>query len=360
MADRLTFEVSRQCSQSEWDKFVESTIGGDIRQTSDWAAFKALRGWSPVRLILKDGASVVGGVQLLVTETPVGLKTAIIPRGPVLKSFEPQLIDAIFNRLIELVQSERIRYLVLNPSRNCGPMFDFNRWRFRVSHMIPSEEAGLVLDLSQGPDLLLRKMRRTTRNNIRIAQDRGVTICDADENDLDNFYRLLGVTSRRRDFQIPTKAYYLELWRLLEPGGHIKMFKAEYEGEVQSFLLVIPFGDSVEVMNFVWIGDKRWLRPNELLFWRAIEWSIGKGFHKFDFGGTNLSLARSLLEESSLPASVINSNTRFILGFGGGLVFLPSTYDYVPNRLLDSLMRTSCSILDRFDLMKVVRLVVNP
>jgi lipid II:glycine glycyltransferase (peptidoglycan interpeptide bridge formation enzyme) len=296
---------------------------------------------------------------MLVKETSVAPMVAHIPQGPVLKSLDPRSFDLIFNCLIEIVQSEKIRYLILNPSRNGCSEKDLNRWKFRVSRILPSEKATLVLDLSQGPDLLLKRMRRTTRNNIRIAEDRGVTIRQGNEDDLEGFYRLLVVTSRRQRFQIQGKEYYLNLWRLLEPHKHIKMFIAEYAGEMLSCLMTIPFGDSVVVKNFVWIGDKKWLRPNELLFWKVIDWSRANGFHRFDFGGINLSVAQALLGDSSPSASATNSNTRFILGFGRSIVLLPSTYEYVPNQMLDSLLNGCCSILSRYDLMKDVRRIVG-
>ena len=359
MKTGITVEVSRRCADPEWDEFLEKTPGACFKQASDWAMFKLKGGWSPIRILSKRDGSIVGGVQLLAKRTPISLKIANIPQGPVFRSCDPDVLNAVMSRLVEVARSEKICYLVIEPPPDCIPEKELGRWGFRVNCTVPSESANYVLDLSQGSDALLRRMRRTTRNNIRIAEDRGITVREARENDIDVFFRLLEATSCRRHFLIPRESYYQDLWRSLEPGKHIKMFMAEHEGEVLSSLLTIPFGDTVVVINLVWSGQKKWLRPNELLFWKAIDWSRVSGFRTFSFGGMNLSIAKALIAGSSPPPSLVNSNTRFILGFGGSIVLVPSRYEYVPIRLLGKLMESSNSILGRYNLLNTARLVLK-
>jgi peptidoglycan pentaglycine glycine transferase (the first glycine) len=355
MGQDVSCSVSRQGVDSQWDSFLAATPGGDLQQTSQWAIFQAQRGWSPIRLVAKREGVVVGGAQMLVRRFPWTINIARIVHGPILNSYEPKLFELVVRDLMGLVRSEKIQYLAMEPSRSCNLVSELCRWGFRTSHIYPTANASLVLDLSKGPERLLREMRRTTRNNIRIAEDRGITVREGNESDVGVFYKLLEVTSRRRHFHLEPKQYYLDLWRQLKPLQLIQMFVAEHEGEVLSSLLTFPFGDSVSVGKFVWIGSKKWLRPNEMLFWKAIEWSIGNGFRNFDFGGVNLPLAVALSGDSHPPAPVINSNTRFIMGFGGSIVVLPSAYELVPNQLLGWLLRTSSSILDRYSLTKVIR-----
>jgi len=188
-------------------------------------------------------------------------------------------------------------------------------------------------------------MRRTTRNNIQLAQDQGIRVREGKGEDIAVFYELLKATSQRRKFDIEDKDYYLNLWRLLEPHAHVKLFIAEYEHEALSGMLTIAFGDTVVAKRFGWIGTMRWLRPNELLFWKAMEWSSANGYHFFDLDGIDVSAAIALLQGECLPRFLRYSDTRFKLGLGGCAVLLPSTYEFVSNRTLGLLLETSSSLL---------------
>ena len=188
-------------------------------------------------------------------------------------------------------------------------------------------------------------MRRTTRNNIRQAENQGITIREGKEDDVPIFYQLLKATSQRRQFKVECREYYMNLWRLLEPTNHVKLFMAEYEGEVLSSLLTIPFGKTVVAKRVGWIGTKKWLRPNELLFWQAIKWSMENGFEHFDLDCIDLSAALALLEGNRLPSYVASSDTQFKLGFGGSVELLPATYEYISSRVLRLFSHASVSLL---------------
>jgi hypothetical protein len=188
-------------------------------------------------------------------------------------------------------------------------------------------------------------MRRTTRNNIMLAKNRGTKVREGKREDLPIFYRILKETSQRRRFGVESEEFYMDLWRFLEPKGHIKLFVAENEGEPVSSLLVIPFGDTVVAKKHAWIGCKSWLRPNELLFWKAIEWSMDNGFLHFDMDGINYLNALALLEGKHLPKAILCSGTRFKLGFGGSIVLLQPAYECVSGGFLRLILRTSSSLV---------------
>jgi lipid II:glycine glycyltransferase (peptidoglycan interpeptide bridge formation enzyme) len=344
MREGLTFAICCQEVDPAWDEFVASAPAGEYLQSSLWAAFKARMGWSPIRIILKADSCIVAGAQVLVRQLPFGLKFADVLQGPVLRSYEPELFNLVLDQLVNLVQTYKINYLTLQPGCDCGVLSDLNRKRFQDSPLLRGGRATLQIDLSQGSRSILHQMRRTTRDNIGRAENQGIRIRAGKQEDLTVFHQLLEATARRQKFTAESREYYLNLWETLEPSKQLKLFISEYQDEVLSALLAIPFGNTVRAKKFVWSGGKGWLRPNELLLWKAIEWSKENGFLKFNLGGIEPSAAQAHLCGTPLPEPLKRTPSRFLLGFGGQIVLLPPTYEYIPNRALRMALQKSTSL----------------
>jgi peptidoglycan pentaglycine glycine transferase (the first glycine) len=334
----LTHEISHKLIDSEWDSFVKSVPRGDHLQSSPWAAFKASYGWSPIRIIIKKDGLAVAGVQFLVRRVFGVLKIAQVLQGPVLSSQEPELFETTIQELVRLIRVIKINYLVVVPACDCSAAEVLGEKGFRPSGFLGGPRATLIIDLLQDSNALLHKMRRTTRNNIRIGRDQGIRVREGGEGDLAVFYRLLEATTKRHKGDPESKKYYLDLWKHLEPSNHVRLFLAEYQGEILSGVLLVPFGNTVTVKGLAWSGGRRWLRPNELLMWKAIGWSKENGFRYFDLNGISLLAAESLIAGQALPESERSTATRFKLGFGGGVILLPRAFEFIPNKAMSLLI----------------------
>lgn len=98
-----------------------------------------------------------------------------------------------------------------------------------------------------------------------------MTVREGTERDLGIYYRLVVATSQRQRFRPYSREYFLEMWRIFDPHGYIKLFVAEYEGEAVAAQLAIPFGDTMITKLPVWSGCHGKRQPNELLHWTAIQ-----------------------------------------------------------------------------------------
>ena len=124
------------------------------------------------------------------------------------------------------------------------------------------------------------------RRNIRAALKNGVRVeerarrCDTTET----FYRLQGITRRRQGVPVQPRRYFDALWR------NVIATKL-------GFLLVALVGDHpiAGAIFLEWNGTvvykygasdhSYWsLRPNDLIFWTAIQASLEKGHSTLDFG----------------------------------------------------------------------------
>ena len=177
-------------------------------------------------------------------------------------------------------------------------------------------------------------MRRTTRQNIRRGLRRGVTVRMGTERDLPTFYQLLLASSHRQGFTAYAEEYFSALWRVLHPYGYAQLFLAECGGGTISALLAIAFGDTVCTNCLGWCGSQGSWRPNDVLFWRTIEWAQSEGYRYCDLEGIDADAGRLLVQGESLPDSLRKTSTFFKLGFGGRVTLLPEPYDCIYNPVL--------------------------
>ncbi len=248
--------------------------------------------------------------------------------GPIVPEDRPDLAEFALDEMMAVGKGNKVRYLVANPPQGgdwtCNELV---RRGFRPSPFQLESTATICIDLQPDLDGLLAKMTRTRRQNIRAAERRGVTVRRGSEADLPVFCHLKSAHAARLGYAPRGDGYYTELWRALAPRGHVELFIAEHGGEPVSALLVIPFADMCYHIERPWSGEHGDLRPNELLDWEAIRYAKSEGYRFTDLGGIRPD-ARATSSGGPAPPHLTGWES-FKLGYGGELILLPESYDYV-------------------------------
>ena len=330
--DDYQVRISDAIEDPSWDDFVAQTHGGEHHQTSWWAQVKAFLGWRAVRMVVTREEHVVAGAQVLIRPLPIGGAIGFVPRGPVAASGEPVLLHHVLDTLCQVARTHRIQYLVVEPPWQGEALAgQLPQWGFRPSSVRILPPATVRLDLTQDTDALLAHMKPKTRYNLRLGERKGIVVREGTERDVGTFYRLLHSTAQRQAFTVCSEDYYARMWRILSPRGCIKLFLAEYAGDVVSVLLALPFGDTVTFKRGGWSGDHGNNHPNEVLHWTAILWAKSQGYHYYDFDGVERPVARAVLNSDPGARRSISS---FKLGFSPQVTLFPAPYDYIYNPLL--------------------------
>ncbi len=162
----------------------------------------------------------------------------------------------------------------------------------RPSVQKTAEFAFHSLDIRPDPSSLLRGCHSMHRRNIKAARSAGVRITQGSSAEhMEQFYRLHLLTRRKQGVPVqPRRFFKLLRETLLEQGlGFIQL---AYHGDrciaAAVFLhwhktLTYKYGASDPgALN---------LRPNNLLFWSAIEWGHEHGFERFDMGRSDIDNA---------------------------------------------------------------------
>jgi hypothetical protein len=141
-----------------------------------------------------------------------------------------------------------------------------------------------VIDLTQPEDILWRNIERITRQNIKRAEKKGVTIRSGMEH-LEPVYEMIGDTFKRSKISFMTYAAFERYVDGL--GANCKIMVADYQGTPQSFVL---FAYSDFCAYAVYAGNiaNQHQGANKLIYWEAIRSFKKLGVQRYDFVGARI------------------------------------------------------------------------
>ncbi len=185
-------------------------------------------------------------------------------------------------------------------------------------------------DLGHDPEVLRAgfggKEGYHLRRNLKQAEESGVRVREAqNEDDLRKFHRLTVVTRRRLNLLPEPYHFFRSIYEHIIIPGHGFLLLAEWGNKVIAGSMYFRFGNTV-MLKFN-ASDMRYsqIRPNYLLTWKAMERACQEGYLYFDFG-------RSHPENQGL--------VRFKRQWGSQEIVL-SYYYYPAMHRMSSLPRTS-------------------
>jgi hypothetical protein len=152
-------------------------------------------------------------------------------------------------------------------------------------------EGCVVLDLSQGPQVLFQQIHASGRKNIRIATRKGVEVFEAStEEDLSAYYDVYcrwrrvsrkEIVGEQVPFSVELAAYRLKV-------NH-RYFLARHDGKIIAGSTVrFSPGGLLEYSGNPSLEEHLLLKPNDFLKWKVIEWGCAQGFPLFSLGGAHL------------------------------------------------------------------------
>ena len=331
----LLLEVSDAVEDPAWDGFVERVPGGSHVQTSIWGQLKATEGWTPVRVVVKNGTGIVAGAQLLVRRLPLRNAVAYVPKGPIFAPFDRTAAQLLLKGLRDVASRHGVRHLSVQPADNGEEVVPLlTAAGYRPSDTSVAPVATVQIDLSREDDEILAAMRKNHRRYVRHGLREGVVGRLGTEDDLEDFYRLVVATSQRQGFTPHPFEHFVKLWDLFHHRGQLQLFLAEYRGQPVSGQLALAFGDIVTAKNSGWSGEHADLGPNHVMEWTTIQWAKRNGYRCYDLEGIDVRAAALRLAGEPLSDKLRSSHSFYKLGFGGEVVMFPKAHVLIPNPLL--------------------------
>lgn len=144
-----------------------------------------------------------------------------------------------------------------------------------------------VLDLTLGPEALLKKCDRTRKQAIRVALKNGIVVAEATtEAEYFAFHEIYDQWSRAKNLK--SYSWEVEQRAFQHTRGNRKLFLARFEGKIVagSSFRFIP-GGMVEYSRNSSLPEAQALKANDALLWHGIEWAINAGFREMSMGASH-------------------------------------------------------------------------
>jgi len=180
------------------------------------------------------------------------------------------------------------------------------------------------LNLRPSEEELFQHLSSKTRYNVNVASKKGVKIYEnSTKEGLEQYLEILAETTKRQGFYAHGPEYFRTMWETLGNSGVLRIFQAEYEGQVlvswMMFLfngvLYYPYGASRSIHRDVMASN--------LMMWEMVRLGKKEGCESFDMWG-------ALGPEPNEKDPWFGFH-RFKKGFGGDLMEFLGTYDLVLN-----------------------------
>lgn len=327
--------------REEWNAFVARESSFALLQSWEWGDFKEKLGWTAFRIAVEKCGQIIASAQMLIKPLPFGLASiAYIPRGPVGNWLDKAVTPMLFSELHQVARQFRAIFLKIEPVQLHEPTVYqvLQEHHFRASAYTNQPRTTIIADVQPDLDDILSQMRKKTRQYIRYASRKGVTIDEGGQEDLPTFYELMQLTARRGQFSPRVSDYYKHQWQAFANNDQAVLLMACYRDQVLAARMVFCFGAHAAEFHACSSGKYRNLRPDYLLVWAAIKWAKACGCKTYDLWGIPDEVGQAVYEgKDPLMEKRLNGLWgvyQFKRGFSKNVVYYVSGHDYVYSPLL--------------------------
>ncbi len=274
-------------SDVRWDPFVSSHPYGTIYHHSDWLRVIQLTYGQiePLALVLEEGGRITSALVFCIVRSRLtGNRIVSLP----FTSYCDPLVSctADFSRLLDGILE------------HVSPMGPSRYYELRALHAVDHIKDDRLkahhyykihlLDLGIGFDKVQASFHRDCiRKSVRKAMRSGIIVRAAEtEQDLKAYYFFHGRSRRKLGLPIQPYNFFRNMWQIMAPSDHFALLLAELEGEIIGGLIVFKFRTTVSMEHIGTDTAHLLLRPNHLLYWKAIEMACDEGYLCADFGKT--------------------------------------------------------------------------
>lgn len=309
----------------DWDVFVSRAPGGDLVQSTAWARFRQAEGLECHRVVARDSATIVGGMQVYARRVGAW-RLAYVPYGPLVASEAPQGLVADLVRVLRREVLQRGAVFIQPPLHGEVVAAELSLCGFEPSDVKVAPSATLRLDVARPVDELRLGLSSRLRRYVRQWERKGVEIRPGSRDDLGLLAELHARSARLHGFRPVSRAYLDHLWEALSPEGHVRLLVGSVDSEPMAAELFTSFAGVVSDRIKGFDREHLQARVPAALIWTAMVDAHERGEHWLDFGGVQRAAAVAMLENGA-DAVALKTKHRFKLSFGPTPVVYPRTVE---------------------------------
>jgi hypothetical protein len=342
-SDPLIIHTGEARIDPAWDDAVGRLPGGDLIQTTRWAAARQRIGIQVhhLRLCASDGTLLAGGLIQCRRVMP-GLGIGAVPRGPLLFTEDPGLADRLMQELVLMARRVGIDLLVVQPSVGGEEALDraMRAAGFRPGGPTLAADASIRIDLRQSEEDILRRAHSRRRTHIRNALRSPLKWRLSD--DVATFHALHVASAHRTGFR-PIELTALQAqWDILAPAGMCQIIEVRDDGvPIEAEWLTCFAGTVTSKLKGRAYNKGPVTAASKVAgtaaLWHAIGWARSMGAQYFDFGGFERPAAEALLRSGSTKTD-LPAPCQIKWSFGGEVFLLPQAQFLLTNQLLQPVL----------------------
>lgn len=264
----------------QWETFIKQTNPASYFQSWEWGDIESEQGRAVWRLVISHNRRIEGVCQIVKVVARRG--TFLHMRhGPVLTSWDTSgVFDVVMSRARDIARAEHASFIRISPliDPSYASLLSSNRFLRSPVHNMDAEIVSVV-DLSSDEDVLLKNMRKTTRNLIRRAIKDGVVVRES--SDIETFMSLYRKTAERHDF-VGHTAISLE-YEAFKKNGAAELLIAYHEGVPLAGAIIIDSGGQAMYRHGASVPSK--IPAAYLLQWEAIKRARNRGLKEYNLYG---------------------------------------------------------------------------
>ena len=219
-------------STSEHDRFVIDSPQTNLLQSSSWAKIKD--SWGNDRLGFYQDDKLVAVASVLIQPLPLGFSMIYIPRGPIMDYQDKELLAFVITPLKKYAKTKRALFVKFDPSlfvtKNLiSQEVNINEDTLSIAKDIQAlgvEWTGLTEDMAeniQKEDFTEEQLSKSTKQAIRTARNKGISVQFGGTELLDQFADLMKKTEARKNIHLRGIDYYEKLLTTYPESSYITL-----------------------------------------------------------------------------------------------------------------------------------------
>ena len=306
--ERIYFRLLNDELKVEWNKYVTSSSSACYIHHIAWKeTIENTYGHKPYYLMAFENEKVVGVLPMFLISIP--LLGKILASG-VFGSYggicadNSDIANFLMTEAADLSRSLNVKYLEIKNFNNFSQ--ENKGWEKYYNYYT------FIIKLDKNPDLVLNKLTKKARQNIRKAVRSNIKIVKGSRY-LEAFYDLIANNMKRLGTPVHSKKFYKSI--LKKFNGDAELYIAKFEDRTVSVALTIKYNSNIFGYANAAHPDYLSYKANFLIYWEIIKSAGGSELKYFDLG-----------------RSINNSGTfNFKQNFGASP--LPLYYDYYMNKV---------------------------
>jgi FemAB-related protein (PEP-CTERM system-associated) len=271
----VTIERAGESSQAEWDAFVNAHADATGYHLWRWRrVFARAFGHRTEYLLARAGGVVQGVLPLVVApglcSRPTLVSLPFVNYGGVLAA-TPDAQAALLAAAVQRTASVRGKAIELRHRRG----------QFETLHQVQSR-VGMTLPLAPAWGDAWRQLDRKVRNQVRKAQQAGLTVASGGRQHLDEFYSVFATNMRDLGSPVFPRRFFAEMLDAFPERTGIVVVRSGHRPIAAA--ITYGFRTTIEVPSASSLRQHRALCGNTLLYWSIIERAIADGYQALDFG----------------------------------------------------------------------------